>query len=269
VTVTAPSTEVLKAFGVLDRPVRLPGGERRCWVSSDVVFKPCDDQNEWVWLGETLPLLRPARLRLSRPIRALDGRWVVGGWTAQQRLEGTEAPQWLDILDVADRFATATSRLSRPTFIDRRTHPWSVGDRVACGEVDPPDRDPGGRLLRRLLAVRRPVRLQSQLIHGDLTENVLFADGLDPAVIDVTPYWRPPGFASAIVVEDAVRWHDADPAPLIEACANVNDFPQLLIRAVIFRLVTSMLFGFDGDDPSDFDVIADVAIPLAERDTTG
>jgi hypothetical protein len=30
-------------------------------------------------------------------------------------------------------------------------------------------------------------------------------------VIDVSPFWRPPGYADAIVVADAVAWQCADP----------------------------------------------------------
>jgi len=59
----------------------------------------------------------------------------------------------------------------------------------------------------------------------------------------VTPYFRPPGFASAVVIGDAVRWRDADPEPLLEATASDPAFPQLFVRAVIYRLVTSLLFG--------------------------
>lgn len=43
-------------------------------------------------------------------------------------------------------------------------------------------------------------------IHGDLTGNVLFAAGRAPAVIDFSPYWRPPVFAEAIVVADGLLW---------------------------------------------------------------
>ena len=50
-----------------------------------------------------------------------------------------------------------------------------------------------------------------QVIHGDIGGNVLFADasGLPPAVIDVSPYYRPRSFADAVLVADAVAWDDA------------------------------------------------------------
>jgi hypothetical protein len=79
------------------------------------------------------------------------------------------------------------------------------------------------------------------VIHGDLTDNILFADGMTPAIIDPTPYWRPAGLASAIIVHDAVRWFAADPRPLVAATAHIEGFPQLFVRAAIYRLVTSIV----------------------------
>ena len=88
----------------------------------------------------------------------------------------------------------------------------------------------------------RPVdERAAQLVHGDLTGNVLFEDGRPPAVVDFSPYWRPTGFASAIVVGDALLWEGAD-ASLLDAVAQVEDFPQLLVRALIFRAVVDALF---------------------------
>jgi len=97
----------------------------------------------------------------------------------------------------------------RPSFLDERDNPWSVGDRAAWGELGlgalPPVKH-----LDRLTALLRPLETTSQLIHGDLTGNVLFAEDAPPAVIDLAPYWRPPAFASAIVVTDALVWEGAD-----------------------------------------------------------
>ena len=60
------------------------------------------------------------------------------------------------------------------------------------GELDARD-IPVVKHLPALLAAVRPVSgVAPQLIHGDLTGNVLFGDGLAPAIIDLSPYWRPP-----------------------------------------------------------------------------
>jgi hypothetical protein len=89
-------------------------------------------------------------------------------------------------------------------------------------------------VVRPLLDRRRPVDLPCQLIHGDLGGNVLFHDSLPPAVIDVSPYWRPPGYADAIVVADAVAWHGAGDE-LVERLLRHHG-EQLLLRAVLFRV---------------------------------
>ena len=63
-------------------------------------------------------------------------------------------------------------------------------------------------------------------MHGDLTGNVLFARGLPPAVIDFSPYWRPVGFASAVVVGDALLWEGADESLLDGRRARRRRFPS-------------------------------------------
>ena len=240
-----PSPDVLAAFAAAGPPSPLSGGEGRAWRAADLVLMPCDDPVEWTWLAEHLPR-------------------IVDGWCAQPLLAGEHAERWPDVLAVARRFHAAVRHLPRPAFIDRRTHPWSVGDRVAWDEASSPVAHP---LLDRLLTLRRPVDLAPQVIHGDLTENVLFADGLPPAVIDVTPYWRPAGLSSAIVVGDAIRWRDADPAPLFEVLADIEAFPQLLLRAVIFRLVTSL--AFDQRDVASFEHVVEMAEDLVSGGSPG
>jgi hypothetical protein len=59
-------------------------------------------------------------------------------------------------------------------------------------------------------------------------------------VIDFAPYWHPPEYAAAIVVADALCWEDAPPE-LADAVAR-----QYLLRALIYRGVTSIEFGGDG-----------------------
>ncbi|WP_327326924.1 hypothetical protein OG735_33755 [Streptomyces sp. NBC_01210] len=43
---------------------------------------------------------------------------------------------------------------------------------------------------------------------------VLFEPGLPPAIIDWPPYWRPAGWASAVVAVDALCWYEAEAALL-------------------------------------------------------
>jgi hypothetical protein len=72
-------------------------------------------------------------------------------------------------------------------------------------------------------------------VHCDLTGNVLFANGLAPAIIDISPYWRPPAYAEGVVVADALCWHDAQ-----ASLADDLGVPRSAVaRALLFRLLTT------------------------------
>ena len=235
-----PTPAACAAFGASGDPMPLSGGSGRAWRVGDLVLKPCSDPDEWTWLATVLPTIPQDGFRLALPIAASDGTWVADGWCAQPLVPGAHAERWGDVIATGERFHAATAALARPAFLDARTNQWSCGDRVAWQEMTPSVSHP---LLDALFELREPIETPAQVVHGDLTENVLFHPDLPPAIIDVTPYFRPRGFASAVVIGDAVRWRDADPEPLLKACMHDTLFAQLFVRAVIYRLVTSLLFG--------------------------
>jgi uncharacterized protein (TIGR02569 family) len=245
-----PPAEVLEAFGAAgSTPAPLTGGEGRSWLAGDLVFKPADDEAAAVWAAELLSRIREEGFRVARPVAASGRRWVAGGWTASQRLDGEHAPRWTEVIAAGEAFHRSVRDEPRPAFLDDRDDAWALGDRVAWEELSVKPYAGSVETLGRLAAARRPVAdLEPQLIHGDLTENVLFADGLAPAVIDLSPYWRPTGFASSIVVADALLWHGAG-AKLLEATADLSR--QLLIRGLIYRLVTHVVFRPEWPDGSD------------------
>ncbi len=85
----------------------------------------------------------------------------------------------------------------------------------------------------RLAALVRPHDGHHQLVHGDLAGNVLFGGG-PPAVLDLSPYWRPVGYAVGITVADGLLFHRAG-ADLLDRAAPDTD-PALVARAALFRL---------------------------------
>ena len=218
------------------------GGQGSSWVAGDLVLKPLDlDEQELSWQAEVFASIQTEGFRVVQPRRTANGSLVVNGWCAWHRLEGRhEERRWSEIIATGERFHTALAEVSRPDFIAQRTDRWAVGDRVAWGDL-PLSEIGHVKHLGRLAAALRPIDQPRQLIHGDLTSNVLFSDGLAPAIIDFSPYWRPTGFASAIVVGDALIWEGAD-ASILEAVGHIEQFDQLLLRAVIYRAVTDRLF---------------------------
>ena len=191
---------------------------------------------ELEWQTAVLGGLRPDDFRLAAPVRSDRGDLVVGGWTASRFLEGRHQDgRWLEIIEVGRRMARAFADVPRPGFLDRRTSPWALADRMAWQEA------PLGALaevdhISRLAELRRPLRADSQIIHGDLAGNVLFGEGLSPAVIDFSPYWRPPAYTSAVVIGDAIVSEGAG-TDLVSALEGGQDRGQYFVRAILFRAI--------------------------------
>ena len=216
-------------------PEPLAGGTGRSWRAGSLVLKPLDcAEREIPWQAELFASIEQDGFRVAAPLPD-----VIDGWTARLFLEGRhEHGRWREIIAVGERFHAALAGVPRPdAIIDTRTNPWEVGDRVAWGE-----RPYDG--IDDLLAALEPIDAPSQLIHGDLTGNVLFHDDLPPAIIDFAPYWRPTEYATAIVVTDAVLWEGA-PEELLDEAQR-----QYLLRALIYRGVTSLEFEHDSWRPT-------------------
>jgi aminoglycoside-2''-adenylyltransferase len=230
-----PARDVLDAFDACGEPEPLAGGTGRAWRVGDLVLKPLDA--DVAWQHEVLANVEENGFRVERP-RAE----VVDGWTAWTYVEGRHEPRrWREIIAAGERFHAALPAARPPA---RSDNAWDVGDRVAWGELPYPAVD-------ELLAALEPVDDPPRLMHGDLTGNVLFHESLPPAIIDFAPYYRPPQYASAIVVADALCW-EGGPAELADAV----DRPYLL-RALIYRAVTSFEFG--GDAARELEVASSFA----------
>jgi uncharacterized protein (TIGR02569 family) len=232
-----PSLRVLRAFGIAGTPAPLPGGQSGAFRAGTYVLKRSELAEEVAWAGEVLEQLTPSGLRVAPYKRTVSGQWSFEGWFAQKYVTGEHATdRWRDVLDACDAYHRALAGVSQPAFLAGRTNPWCVADRMSWNE-EPLAYDPRlADFVRPLAALLRRVDLPSQVIHGDFSGNVLFADGLAPAVIDFTPYWRPASFARAVVVMDALTWHGADET-LLDVVANDAQIEQMLVRAELRRLL--------------------------------
>ena len=88
-------------------------------------------------------------------------------------------------------------------------------------------------ILDQLLQLRKPLPsdLKNELIHGDITGNVLFDDNPDIplGIIDITFYWRCAAYAEAVVVADGLAWHGRG-RELVEMLGTDEVRIQLLVR---------------------------------------
>lgn len=250
-TAEGPGPEVLRAFGATGALRRLPGGRGTSWRCGHVVLKPRDMPVEALaWLAEEVgPRLRGDAVRVALPVRSTGGGFDVAGWTAFPYLPGARLPgRWLDIVAAGRRFSESCAGIGEPAFIRGRTDAWARADRSAWGENPFPEIDNLPEI-HRIRSALRPVADPPTLIHGDLTGNVLFHPDLAPALIDLSLYWRPIGYASAIVAVDAITFEGAPPSLLGDVAPG---FGQCLLRAILFRMVTDHFLGRLPDEASRY-----------------
>ena len=260
-----PPPRVRAAFGAQGDPVRLAGGKGGTWRVGDVVLKPSEGDEEVRWRSAVLAALPPSpHFRIARPVRAADGDWLAGGWEAARAVAGQPDPRRVDdVIRTGAAFHEAVAAVPRPALLDTRDNPWEWGNKLAFGDALPAARRRSSALLETLLAQRQPIAMPGQIVHGDLLGNVLFADGLPPAVIDWAVYWRPPAWASAVAAVDAMVWHGAG-SGVIERWAHLPEWGQFLVRAAIYRLGTWDAAGWPQEPEEPYrPVIADITAFLA------
>ena len=239
-----PPEHALTAFSTNPAELEpLPGGRGRTWRAGNAVFRPVEDPAEASWLASVFEQRPVPGVRIARPVRSTDGRWVVSGWTAHRFVSAAPAPRFEEARRAGQALHEAVADVPEPRFLKQRTDLHSWADRLAWGEV----LDTEGRLghghgattYRELAALRRPVDAPNQLVHGDLHGHVLFAGNAMPAVIDVAPYWRPAGWAIGVLAIDAIAAGGA-PIELLADWSDGPDWPQLVRRAALFRLAISL-----------------------------
>jgi hypothetical protein len=202
------------------------------WLVGDLVVKP-EGGPVFEWLASALAGVVSDDVRIVAPVGVHDG------WSATRWVAGSADPSnWAGILAAGRAFHRAVAHLPRPSCVDLRQDPWARADRVAWGELSLRFHPLFADLARRLQRMIEPMG-SPQIVHCDLAGNVLFAPGLAPAVIDISPYWRPSEYAEAVVVADALCWSGAPASLPAEAGVSV----PAVARALLFRMATTDLLG--------------------------
>jgi uncharacterized protein (TIGR02569 family) len=261
VNVEPPPQHVLAAFGLTGvKPVVLGASWEGGWRCGEVVLSIVADNARAAWSARVRETLFVDGVRLARPVRSTDGRYVVSGWRADTFVAGTPEPRHDEVVSAAVRLHEATGKLERPRFLTQApTAPWGdvdvfiAADRAAWEERPFQSVPPGARtapptadgrrsveLTNQLATLRRPTKSANQLVHGDLYGTVLFIGTAAPGITDITPYWRPASWAAGVVVVDALSWGEADDG-LIERWNALPEWPQMLLRALMFRLAVHAL----------------------------
>jgi uncharacterized protein (TIGR02569 family) len=250
---------VCSTFGLREvDPIPLGADWDGGWLCGDVVLSAVADHARAAWSAKVRENLEVDGVRLARPVRSTDGRYVVSGWRADTFIVGSPEPRHDEVVSMSCRLHAATASLERPRFLAQPpVPPWAEVDvfvaadraawetvplRIAKGveqlETPTPDGRKSLELIAGLATLRKPVQSPDQLVHGDLFGTVLFSGSMAPGITDITPYWRPAAWAAAVL--DAISWGGADEA-LVGRWEDLPEWPQMLLRAVMFRLAVHVL----------------------------
>lgn len=237
VTVEYPSEEVFDAFGIRHELATGIEERKQAILSQNYVFKPAEDPVATNWICEVLNSLAPSEdFRVAKPLRASTGEWIAHGFTCQTRLAGEhDMHRWDDVLAASTAFHLALAAIEKPQWIGGPPDFFQCCDRFAWEDEPVAVDSRSVETIAQLRSLVRPVQMSSQLIHGDLAGNVLFAPNELPAIIDFTPYWRPALHADGIVIVDAISVRGASPSKLIDDFLERPNGLQALLRSALFR----------------------------------
>jgi uncharacterized protein (TIGR02569 family) len=236
-----PSSSVLDLFQIKEKPVFLPGGEGRTYKAGDVILKHLkNDSIEFAnWSADLFDRIEESGFRVSRPIKASSGEWVTpDGWSAWTYMEGNHNYEGHieESVSAIKSFHDAIKDFSPPKSFYKWDSPYVRADKYAWGEKPKIVHPQLEGVVEKLYAVRQPLDMPDQLIHGDLNpDNILLSHDSYPVIIDIAPYLRPSDFGIAVYAYwiGAYRYKPED----LDYFKNIPNFKQLLVRAGIRMLL--------------------------------
>ena len=107
---------------------------------------------------------------------------------------------------------------------------------MACGEERIRIQEEIKPYCTNLIKNIRPIKLKNQIIHGDISGNILFSKNKLPVIIDLSLYYSPADFALAVMVIDALVWEEVS-TKILSLYKNKKYFIQLLLRAELRRIL--------------------------------
>ncbi|OMF24121.1 hypothetical protein BK133_23160 [Paenibacillus sp. FSL H8-0548] len=242
------SEDVLHSFNLSGNIVPLSGGQNTSLLVGHAVLKPVDDIQHSEWLLNIIHKINPQGYRLSKPIRSKHGTFVSKGWACTHYDRGQDIKGRIEEkLLVSRLFHRDLSTINFGEF-PHTDNPWSKGHRIAW-QIDELSRELPNEIQEIINNLLGRISLKEhykvQIVHSDLSGNILFDQFLKPLIIDFSPVLAPVEYAEAILVCDCIAWQGSDVSE-IELLPGDERYKEMIIRAIVFRLAVSAIFS-DGD----------------------
>lgn len=207
------------------------------------------------WSARVRETLKVNGVRMVRPIRSTDGRFINAGWRASTYIAGNPARRVDETVAAALRLDTALKEVPIPDSLVAwdATDVFVVADRAAWGEepvvvLDPeiPAHETALRLVSRVRRFWRDLvdadgaKLPVQVTHADMFATTIYSGAQAPAVTDLVGVVHPFGYTAAQTIVDALMMNAVDPG-VIDRYRHIEHLDQLLVRALLYRLYVHAL----------------------------
>ncbi|PRQ11460.1 TIGR02569 family protein [Corynebacterium sp. 13CS0277] len=260
---TVPQT-VVDAFRISGDPDEALGSSWDYGIRyAGVVLAEVADPARARTSAELRDVLQIDGVRCAKPLRATDGRVIVGGWKASTFTPGPRASNIDELVMIGLRLDDALSAVEVPSFThDRIAPPWEVADvfRIADQAAWSPqpstvlepgldlDAEPTPALHWALTMAARlqdsldPELLQvpQQVCHADLVGTTITPQGQAPVITDIVCVARPYGYTSALAMVDGLLAEVVDDGVLTRH-TNIPHIRQMMLRALLYRVFVHAL----------------------------
>ena len=236
-----PDNLILYAFDLQGKIEPLPGGQNNSWRIGDHVLEyvGIDPSNEWS--AAVLSDLNAVDYRISAPVRSKHDSFVFKGWLCSKFEVGFVSNNHeAEKLEVSRLFHRSLKAISLNVYVPPSNR-WEIAHRAAWSRDDLPSQietDSRNYIKELFRFTNSQGDIKTQIIHGDLAGNILFHDRYSPLIIDFSPTNGPIEYAESILIADSIAWYNA-PLQTLELLPQTEYYKDMLLRAVIFRLVVS------------------------------
>ncbi|MDO8594332.1 MAG: hypothetical protein Q7R93_02345 [bacterium] len=235
--IAPPPQAIALAFGSKEIPVLLKGGQGTSYRSGNIILKPSEGIKKQTWTAEAYQSLPESpEVRFPRPIKSINGTWVHEGYIALSFLEGEHANgHYAEKLSASIAFHKLLQGIPKPDFVGLGENSWSIGDLVAWDKLGFNYDQEFMDLYNQIKPHLKQLTLPEQLVHGDLSGNLLVHPTLPVAIIDYSHAWAPNGFAEGIMLADVIAWENASPKEL-ECFKQIPNIEQFAWRGILRRI---------------------------------
>ncbi|OIS05164.1 TIGR02569 family protein [Corynebacterium ulcerans] len=249
---TALPPHVRNVFHAPDEPARAMGAAWDYgWKVGSVVFSQVAHPVHAAWSSRIREKLQPEGVRIVRPIKSTDGRFINAGWRASSFAPGILTRRVDETVAAALRLDLALSTVDVPASFREvdDTDIFSIADHIAWHESPTSAIDLQDSIPRHLTAINimpkvelllRDIDAPNQVVHADMFATTLYAGVQAPTVTDVMGVARPYGYTAALSIIDALCVGAVDEG-IIGRFSHVPHLDQLLLRALAYRTAVHAL----------------------------